>query len=127
MPISRRSCTSCLSQFRNAAWSYKKAIFGGLVSEWTTTSAEVGSPLQHHTHTGLSGEELVHLWSSEDHKYLFLFLFAFPFSHCSLKHVLPATPSCLQAAAVLAQDRISKVSLVLNHAQNPLFDGTSDH
>lgn len=127
MPISRRSCTSCLSQFRNAAWFYKKAIFGGLMLKEATTSAEVGSSLQRHTHTGLSGEELIHLRSSEDRKYLFLFLFAFPFSHCSLKHVLSAAPSCLQAAAVLAQDRISKVSLVLNHAQNPLFDGTSDH
>ena len=127
MPISRRSCTSCLSQFRNAAWSYKEAIFSGLISEWVATRADGRGPIQHHAHAGAPGEELVHLRPSTGRKYLFLFLFAFPFGHRGLKHVFSAASSCLHAAAVLAQDRVSKVCFVFNHAKNPFFDGTSDH
>lgn len=58
---------------------------------------------------------------------LFLFLFAFPLSHCGLKHVPATASSCLHASIVLAKDRVSEVGFVLNHAQNTLFDGTSDH
>jgi hypothetical protein len=127
MPISRRSCTSRLSQFRNAAWSSKKAIFSGLMSEEATTQAEVGSATHRPAHTGSLGEEHVYLGPALGLKYLFLFLFAFPFGHCSLKHVLAATSSCLHATTVLTQDRVSKVSFVFNHAQNAFFDSSCDH